>query len=286
MRKRNPGFLETLYEVAALLPWWVGLALAVGSYFLMQWIAAPGPLPSPTRPADVLQQNLIQGVATAGKFVLPLVFGLGATASLYHRLAHRIDADPVSANPKPIDTTQWNLPLLKALEWKRFEHLCAEYFREIGLRAEMLKAGPDAGVDIRLFAPDQQHPGILVQCKSWSTWQVGVKPVRELYGVMAAEGVPEGIFATTSTFTPDAKIFAMGKSIHLIDGLDLLAKLRALDPEAQQALLAYATQGDYTTPSCPSCGNRMLMRKGSFGRRDFWGCRSFPACRTTLSASG
>lgn len=210
----------------------------------------------------------------------------GFLESLALRLGGRIDADPVSANPKPIDTSQWNLPLLKALEWKRFEHLCAEYFRELGLRAEMLKAGPDAGVDIRLFAPGEQRPGILVQCKSWSTWQVGVKPVRELYGVMAAEGVAEGIFATTSTFTPDAKAFAMGKNIHLIDGHEFLAKLRGLDPEVQRKLVEHATQGDYTTPSCPSCGQLMVMRKGSFGRRDFWGCRSFPACRTTLSASG
>jgi len=30
-------------------------------------------------------------------------------------------------------------------------------------------------------------------------------------------------------------------------------------------------------PECPLCGDRMVSRKGKFGK--FWGCINFPKCR-------
>jgi restriction system protein len=86
----------------------------------------------------------------------------------------------------------------------------------------MTTRGADGGVDIRLFQGQSTSTGIIVQCKSWNTYKVGVAPIRELFGVMASEGVSEGIFVTTSVFTNEAKEFARGKALHLIDGGDLL----------------------------------------------------------------
>jgi len=287
MARTSPGFVRDLYALASLLPWWLSVALAFGSYFMMQWIAGSGPAKHPAPLAEIMSTSVVYALALGMKYLLPAVFVMGAVASLFRRdksaptrRAHEL-AFPAHA----VDTTQWDLHLLRALEWKRFERLCADYFREIGLRAEMQASGPDNGIDIRLYAPGQRQPGILAQCKSWKTYPVGVKPVRELLGVMTSERVAEGIVATTSTFTQDAKAFAMGKNIHLIDGEGFMEKLKALDPAVQQRLLARATEGDYTTPTCPSCGKQMVMRKGTFGRPDFWGCRNYPACHTTLAGS-
>ncbi|MGB8857191.1 MAG: topoisomerase DNA-binding C4 zinc finger domain-containing protein [Burkholderiales bacterium] len=41
-----------------------------------------------------------------------------------------------------------------------------------------------------------------------------------------------------------------------------------------------ATEGEYSTPSCPSCGIKMLIRSGRQG--NFWGCKNFPRCRQIL----
>jgi restriction system protein len=185
---------------------------------------------------------------------------------------------------RQMDTTRWNAELLRALEWKRFELLCAEYFRELGFRPEVTRSGPDAGVDIRLYPPGHRVAGIVVQCKSWRTPQVGVKAVRELFGAMAAEGVKEGILCACGTFTPDAATFATGRNIHLIDGTDLLAKLQDLEADTQASLLRFATRGDFTTPSCPSCGIKMVRKTPKGGGDVFWGCPNFPRCRTTLAA--
>jgi restriction system protein len=50
--------------------------------------------------------------------------------------------------------------------------------------------------------------------------------VRELYGVMAAEGVAGGYVVTSGTFTKDARQFAAGRNVELIDGQGLDALLR------------------------------------------------------------
>lgn len=110
-----------------------------------------------------------------------------------------------------IDATFWNIELLRAIEWKRFEELCAAYFEAIGFSAQTTRNGPDGGIDIRLSTRPDGPTEILVQCKAWNALKVGVKPVRELYGVMASETVREGIFVTTGTFTERApEIWAWG----------------------------------------------------------------------------
>jgi len=105
--------------------------------------------------------------------------------------------------------------LLKALDWERFELVCAGYFEELGFRAETVRGRPDGGVDVHLYTKDSRHPAIIVQCKAWRSGAAGVAVVRELLGVMTAAGVKEGVIATTSTFTTDAKSFAMGKEVLL-----------------------------------------------------------------------
>lgn len=191
------------------------------------------------------------------------------------------------ARPPQVDTSRWNLDLLKALDWKRFELVCAGYFEELGFRAETVRGGPDGGVDVHLYTKDSRHPAIVVQCKAWRSGAVGVAVVRELLGVMTAAGVKEGVIATTSMFTADAKSFAMGKEIHLIEGEDLVRKLRDLTPERQKSLIEFATEGDYWTPTCPSCGigTRMVMRTSGKDGARFWGCEKFPACRCTMQVA-
>lgn len=181
-----------------------------------------------------------------------------------------------------VDTTTWNMPLLKALEWKRLEQLSAVYFRTLKFRVKESGPGPDGGIDLRLYTDATPTPGVLVQCKAWNSSKVGVKEIRELYGVMAAEGVSEAIYVTTKSFSKDAVEFARGKSIALMDGEDLLRKLRRLPAEDQAHILAGITSGDFMTPTCPSCGIKMVRRSAQGSDEAFWGCVRFPKCRSTL----
>jgi restriction system protein len=315
-RNQQPGWLD----VFSLLPWWLCLALAVISHVLLAAIAANHVPPASfaARPGSFTVGSYFWTLALLGQYVIPFAFSIVAVAQIGRRLAARYlfrrpvldpdstmrPVDPIDPWRKPfaewegairdelaepeIDTSQWNLPLLKALDWKRFELLCAGYFEELGFRAETTRAGPDGGVDIHLFTNESRHPAIVVQCKAWRNVPVGVSLVRELLGVMTAADVKEGIIATVGTFTGEARTFALGKNIHLIDGEDFLVKLAALPPDRQRSLLAFATEGDFTTPTCPSCGigTRMMLRTSGKDGARFWGCGNFPRCRATIAISG
>ena len=87
------------------------------------------------------------------------------------------------------------------------------------------------------------------------------------------------VFYATAGFHREAQHFATGKALRLIDGKKLLEQLLALPQETRIALLKEITAGDYRTPSCPQCENRMLRRSGQAGQPDFWGCRNYPRCK-------
>lgn len=191
----------------------------------------------------------------------------------------------------PVNKTQsinkWSIDLINTLEWKRFEELCLNYFIEKGYKAEVTRQGADGGVDINLFKDgfSLTKPFGVVQCKAWNAYKVGVKPVRELYGVMAAEGAPLGVFITSGDYTNEAREFSLDKHIKLMSGTELLKQITELPEASQTGLLEKITSGDYTTPSCPSCGIKMITRttrKGSNVGKKFWGCRNYPKCRNTL----
>lgn len=177
--------------------------------------------------------------------------------------------------------TEWSLDLIHRVEWKRFEDLCCEFYREKGVRAETTKLGADGGVDIRLYQDDATPSKCtaIVQCKAWNQ-ATGIKAIRELRGVMAHENIEKAFFMAPSGFTDEARTFADQNRITLIDGKLFLAMLQRLPEAAQTRLLRFATVGDWTTPTCPGCGEKMTARDGSRGH--FWGCITYPRCRTTL----
>lgn len=79
--------------------------------------------------------------------------------------------------------------------------------------------GPNGGID---FVLRRNGAKTIVQCKQWRTESVGVKPVRELLGVVVSEGAQAGIFVTSGTYTDDAIAFAKKNPLlTLIDGVSL-----------------------------------------------------------------
>ena len=125
--------------------------------------------------------------------------------------------------------------------------------------------GADGGIDLRLRKNGQMT---FVQCKHWKSKSVGVKIVRELYGVMTAAKANNGILATFGNFTHEAKNFAKGKLMHLIAGNQLVK----LISEVQKSGIAVA-QAELKM-SCPKCGSEMVLKtakKGKYASRKVLG---------------
>ena len=175
--------------------------------------------------------------------------------------------------------TAWSIDVIHDIEWKRFEDLCQKFYETSGIRSETTALGPDGGIDILLYQDDTGKPTAIVQCRAWGEHLVGVRPIRELLGVMTHEKIGKAFFMTSGHFANDAKMLASSNRITLIDGDMLLIMIRRLPAAAQKGLLEFATEGDYMTPTCPSCGIKMKHAAGKSGNPDFWACHNYPRCR-------
>ncbi len=206
---------------------------------------------------------------------------LGALATLLHPFTFAAKAARGSRRSK-LSPEQWTPELLKRLDWRRFEELCAAYFEALGFRADLAAAGADCAT-INLYQQGAKNASILVQCRPWDAHRVGIKPVRGLRGAMTSGNVGEGVMVTSGKFTQEARDLARREQISLIDGAELVGKIAELAPEKALALLRAATEGDYQTPTCPACSVKMVTRKSTTRGRTYWGCRNYPACKHTFS---
>ena len=307
MRKRRKK--ESNLEVLLQLPWQVIAGIAVVGFVAFRWVApstfrgsaaiAFGPFFQMLAWLVLIGLGLLSLVAFArsGQPLRALDEPLRdptwkrqeprATKPLDDSWREAIDAAREAwgsvSPPSPSLPEKWSIDVLCKMEWKRFELVAAAYYRAIGFRAETIRCGADGGIDIKLFRGDGAAIS-LVQCKAWTSRPVGVKPVRELLGVMVHEKVQTGVFLTTGSYTPEAVETAKGNKLVLVTGEEFLAKLLALPGNAASELLSVATEGAWTTPSCPSCGVKMVERQGK--DRAFWGCANFPGCRQTFVMSG
>lgn len=214
MARKQSNLFEDLFEIAAKLPWKVGVVLALIAYLGFHYLAT---LPPPSFVAADLKtygQTVSNGVArqlmiTFGTFLqylAPIALLIGAGVSFFRRRQQSGLHQQVASSP--------SRNALERMSWREFEGLTAEVFRRKGFQV-VERAGncPDGGVDLELKAGNDKY---LVQCKQWKVSKVGVSTVRELYGVMAAEGAVGGFVVASGEFTEEASRFAEGRSIELV----------------------------------------------------------------------
>ena len=109
--------------------------------------------------------------------------------------------------------------------WEELEEVVGNAYQRLGYQlVRRGGANADGGVDLELRRAGEK---VLVQCKYWKTWLVGVRPVRELWGVVAGEGATRAVFVTTGGYSAAARDFAKGKAIELLDGPALTSLLKA-----------------------------------------------------------
>lgn len=163
---------------------------------------------------------------------------------------------------------------VRRISWQDFELLVAEAFRRSGYGAELTRRGADGGVDIILT---KGGAATFVQCKQ-NTSRLGPSCVRELAGVMASEGVVDGIVVACGGVGDEGQAFAKRSGIRIIDGTALLGLLLerglwARPPKATPLKANHVTH----IPSCPQCHADMVRRVSTHG--PFWGCSRYPSCR-------
>ena len=230
----------------------------------------------PGKMADLVGQTLFKSLASVGQYILPIVFMAGAAMSAYGRYKRRALHEQVAASP--------DRGALNHMSWQQFEALVGEAFRRKGYAVtETGGGGADGGIDLAL---KKEGETFLVQCKQWKSTKVGVTTVRELYGVMAAQGAVGGFVVTSGVFTDEAKAFASGQNIELMDGKALHALIRGISvpTKAVPVLHAVSTTSAHACPICQSAMVKRTAKRGANLGNAFWGCSQYPACKGTRPA--
>lgn len=140
-----------------------------------------------------------------------------------------------------------DLRLLTAME---FEYLVGELFRREGWEVAETgrQDGPDGNIDLVLTRPHERR---VVQCKRWTSWQVGVSEIRGFAGTLMREGAvgKDGVFVTLSEFTPQAEEEAAKTGMTLVDRADLFERIERVRRKEP----------------CPLCQQPMLFDRSARG---------------------
>ena len=277
-RRRKGGLAEDIFSLAAVLPWWAGLVVAIVAYAVLHRfaVAEVSTNVAPGQMGQMVVRQLVKSLATWGQYLVPLLLLAGAAASAIGRRKRQGLVAEVAANADGA--------ALRSMNWRDFELLVGEAFRLRGYTVtETGGGGADGGIDLQLTRGGETF---LVQCKQWKAYKVSVNVVRELYGVMAAQAAAGGFVVTSGVFTADARSFAQGRNIELIDGTALKKIVDAVQASKKPEVISPSPQATEPTvavkPACPRCGSAMVKRvakQGANAGNAFWGCASYPQCR-------
>lgn len=268
VRRRN-SLLVDLVELGGKLPWWVSMCLAIFTFIVFRHVAGMEiePLSGTAGIGASVFKSGVKAVAGVFQYVVPAAFLFGVVVSVYRRLrGERLLRQARGRS---------GLRAVAGMDWRQFEQLIGAMFRKRGYEVEESAAGPDGGIDLQLVKDGEVF---LVQCKHWRSQRVGVAVVRELYGVMAAQGAAGGYVVTAGSFTSEAERFASGRNLELVDGQLLDRWIAPLRDQSQKEVIKEQVAG------CPRCGSAMVLRqakRGSYAGKSFYGCSRFPSCRGT-----
>jgi restriction system protein len=282
MGLRRSSF-DDLMEFASRLSGRTSVTLAILSFVLMHGLATLLPARTPVTVGDlgsVVVYPMIGWGAKFLQFLLPAGFLIGAVGSILRRSqSHTLFKEAAAGTHRAI----------AQMSWGKFERLVGEAFRLQGYEVvETGGQGSDGGYDLALTKDGAR---LLVQCKHWRTQTVRVAVVRELYGVIAAQGVAGGFVVTSGRFTHEARRFAKGCGVELLDGDGLQSLIR----EVERKRAAEKDRNPIATPvhdpplpapsmmptGCPQCGAVMIKRlakRGTNAGTAFWGCSRYPSC--------
>lgn len=272
-RRQEPGLIDVLADILNMLPIWAGPLVAVVIFVLGWWVV---PTVMPREAGGISVAPIFESLSrTLGTIIsgLALVIWVGVTIK---RLLVR----------RSFDSHQ-SLESVRTLPWNQFEQFVGEAFRREGYHVEHTgTASGDGGIDLVLRKNGET---VLVQCKQWKAWKVGVKPVRELLGVITSHSASAGILATSGRFTAEAVRFAQDNRIRLIDGPALerlVASVRSATVSSPRPVPVPSSSAEQPArvPVCGKCGASLVVRtakKGQHAGQQFWACPNFPSCRYT-----
>jgi restriction system protein len=215
---KTSGRAKPSRSIFAVLPWWMWLFVGSLLYFILQGGHA---LVDPRVSNDSSLPLLIDLSSIASLVACVVAGALSLMSSTVAVNTSRSANGAAGSNNEP------------RMSWGQFELLAVEAFRRRGFQiTERGSSADDGSRNLQLTRGRQRF---LAHCKSWRSATVDIGAVRELYSMVIVSKADGGFVITTGAFTQEARTFAAGRQLQLIDGQTLRELLR--DAEGQPTIM-------------------------------------------------
>ena len=196
--RMNPN---SLFAILLRSPWWLSIAVGGGLFAIARAL-----LPDHLAPYGVF-------------FAVPF-FVVGSVAAW--RQFRAPSASRVAGT----------LEAVRAMDWEDFSGALEEGFRRQGYVVSRLTGTAANGADFELTRDGRVA---LVGCKRWKAARAGIGPLRELDNARRTRDAHEGIYVAAGEVSDNARAFAAGNHIRLLQDNELAGLLPAMTKKRKEA---------------------------------------------------
>ena len=195
-----------IFDFLAQIPWWVSVTLSASFYLLLQYVI----------PYFENQGALVNEVHVSLGPVFAPVIALAFLAPVTFSFLK-------STRRKKLHDLREEIKSIQELSWPQLKEQVAEAYGHAGyLVLENDHFTSDPSVDLVMRKSANLY---LLQSRYWRNRKLGRREVKNLFSLMH-EKQASGIFLlTTGIFTKEARRYAIGRPINLIDGIQLVELL-------------------------------------------------------------
>lgn len=181
--------------------------------------------------------------------------------------------------PESLSPASWSVELFRQMDWRRFHELVETVLHRRGFHAWPLRAEADGGRTLKLIRHETvaEDGEALAQLAGWYGLHPSPRALRGLLDQQMSLGLTRSYFVAPADFPEDSVAFARRSGITLIDGRAVVGMIGRLTRAEQDTLFQLATWGDWSVPTCPGCGIKLLLREtevpahdGPLEAVDFW----------------
>lgn len=193
-------------DFLAQIPWWVSVTLSASFYLLLKFIV----------PYFEAQSSLVTEVhVSLGPVIAPVVALALLSPVTFSFLK--------SNRRKKLQALKEEIQSIQELSWPQFKEFVAEAYKCKGytiMENDSFTADPSIDLVMRKSANLY-----LVQCRYWQNRKLGLREAKNLFSLMHAKQASGVFLLTTGIFTNEARHYAAGSPINLVDGIELVELL-------------------------------------------------------------
>jgi len=207
-----------IIDFLAQIPWWISVTLSASFYLLLKFIV----------PYFEAQSSLVNEVQVSLGPVFAPVVALALLSPVTFSLLK-------SNRKKKLQALKDEIQAIQELPWQKFKELVAEAYRRTGYTImENDTFAADPSVDLVMRKSANLY---LVQCRYWQNRKLGIREVKNLFSHMHDKQASGVFLMTTGIFTKEARHYAVGRPINLLDGIEIVELLGKVDYHPPTELL-------------------------------------------------